>query len=172
MLWRNTRLFARWWAMAQCGGRVSTASHATFTAVTARTTAPRGIHVGTLRTSALACPNAPQPGDASAERFVRHSRNVRRPDENGEVRRKYRPGPFLSMFVATQLVDQVASREFERAGLAPHAIGVLQLIWINEPVTPTQLERITGMRPTTLRDRVNELIERGEVRRVPNPDDG
>jgi DNA-binding MarR family transcriptional regulator len=76
------------------------------------------------------------------------------------------------MFVATQLVDQVATREFERAGLAPHAIGVLQLIWINEPVTPTQLERITGMRPTTLRDRVNELIERGEVRRVPNPADG
>jgi DNA-binding MarR family transcriptional regulator len=28
------------------------------------------------------------------------------------------------------------------------------------------------MRPTTLRDRVNELIERGEVRRVPNPADG
>ena len=86
--------------------------------------------------------------------------------------RKYRPGPFLNMFVATQLVDRVATREFERAGLTPHAIGVLQLIWINEPVTPTQLERITGMRPTTLRDRVNELIERGEVRRVPNPADG
>lgn len=86
--------------------------------------------------------------------------------------RKYRPGPFLNMFVATQLVDQVAAREFERAGLRPHAIGVLQLIWLNEPVTPTQLERITGMRPTTLRDRINDLIERGEVRRVPNPADG
>jgi DNA-binding MarR family transcriptional regulator len=88
------------------------------------------------------------------------------------VPRKYRPGPFLNMFVATQLVDQVTAREFERAGLNVHAIGVLQLIWLNEPVTPTQLERITGMRPTTLRDRVNELIERGEVRRVPNPADG
>ena len=89
-----------------------------------------------------------------------------------DVARKYRPGPFLNMFVASQLVDQVAAREFERAGLDLHAVAVLHLIWLNDPVTPTELERISGMRPTTLRDRVNELIERGEVRRKPNPADG
>jgi len=104
-------------------------------------------------------------------RAISWSRNDGR-GEDDAVPPKYRPGPFLNMFVATQLVERVTTREFERAGLDLHAVAVLQLIWLNGPVTPTRLEQLTGMRPTTLRDRVNELVARGEVRRLPNPEDG
>ena len=88
------------------------------------------------------------------------------------MRGKYRPGPILNIFVANQLATQLAAREFERAGLEARWVAILHLIWLHEPVTPTELEQLSGMPSTTLRDYVNELVDRGEVRRVANPADG
>ncbi len=46
--------------------------------------------------------------------------------------------------------------------------------WISwlEPVTPTTLAAETGLPPTTIRDYVRRLVERGDVRKTPNPNDG
>jgi DNA-binding MarR family transcriptional regulator len=48
---------------------------------------------------------------------------------------------------------------------------VLHLVWLNQPVTLTDLEMLSGGRPTTVRDVVNDLVERGYVAREPNPAD-
>jgi DNA-binding MarR family transcriptional regulator len=46
--------------------------------------------------------------------------------------------------------------------------------WISllQPVTPSALARETGLPPTTIRDYVRRLVERRDVRKLPNPDDG
>jgi DNA-binding MarR family transcriptional regulator len=41
-----------------------------------------------------------------------------------------------------------------------------------EPVSPSELARVAGTPPTTLRDNIQRLVDRRLVRRVPNPDDG
>jgi DNA-binding MarR family transcriptional regulator len=45
------------------------------------------------------------------------------------------------------------------------------MIAIREPVTPTELAREMGLRPTTASDYVETLVELGHVRREPNPED-
>jgi DNA-binding MarR family transcriptional regulator len=82
-----------------------------------------------------------------------------------------RPGPLLNLFTASQLTNTLIQREFEAIGLPGYWVGVLHLIWLNEPVTPTALEALSGVRPTTLRDVVDELVQRGQVKREPNPND-
>jgi predicted ArsR family transcriptional regulator len=39
-------------------------------------------------------------------------------------------------------------------------------------VTPGTLAAETGLPPTTIRDYIRRLVERGDVRKVPNPADG
>jgi DNA-binding MarR family transcriptional regulator len=82
-----------------------------------------------------------------------------------------RPGPLLNLFSASQLAASLVREEFEAIGLPPYWVGVLHLIWLNEPVTPSALEALSGVRPTTLRDVIDGLVERGQVERRPNPDD-
>jgi DNA-binding MarR family transcriptional regulator len=51
---------------------------------------------------------------------------------------------------------------------------VVRLGWITrlQPVTPGALTAETGLPSTTIRDYVRELVERGDVSKVPNPGDG
>jgi DNA-binding MarR family transcriptional regulator len=46
--------------------------------------------------------------------------------------------------------------------------------WISwlQPVTPGELAAETGLPPTTIRDYIRRLVERGDVRKTPNPEDG
>ena len=62
--------------------------------------------------------------------------------------------------------------ELERVELRPNLLAILVLIDLHQPVTPTELSYETGVAPTTLRDMVNEMIERGHVRRIENQEDG
>lgn len=39
-------------------------------------------------------------------------------------------------------------------------------------MTPTAISRASGVPPTTLRDNIRRLVERGLVRRLPHPTDG
>ena len=39
-------------------------------------------------------------------------------------------------------------------------------------MTPTALAAETGIPPTTIRDSIRRLVERGDVRKQPNPSDG
>jgi DNA-binding MarR family transcriptional regulator len=46
------------------------------------------------------------------------------------------------------------------------------MICIREPITPTALAQEMGIAPTTLSDRLQELLALGHIRRSKNPDDG
>lgn len=60
---------------------------------------------------------------------------------------------------------------FAREGLEPNLFAILSLIAIHEPVTPTRLGAESGVRPSTLRDLVNEMVAAGHVQRVENDED-
>ncbi len=77
----------------------------------------------------------------------------------------------LELAVANSLASQVFVRELLRAGYPPTQVGMLTLIEIHGPITPTDLEAETGIPKTTLRGRVQGLFRAGLVRRVPNEAD-
>jgi DNA-binding MarR family transcriptional regulator len=82
-----------------------------------------------------------------------------------------RPGVLLELHSADRLVRELVYEELFRRGLRPNLFAILALIELHEPVTPTELAFESGARPTTLRDMVNEMVDRGHVRRLENPDD-
>jgi DNA-binding MarR family transcriptional regulator len=73
--------------------------------------------------------------------------------------------------VANSLASQVFVRELVRAGYPPTQVGMLTLIDIHGPITPTDLEAETGIPKTTLRGRVQGLNRAGLVQRLPNEAD-
>jgi DNA-binding MarR family transcriptional regulator len=77
----------------------------------------------------------------------------------------------LELAVANSLASQIFVRELVRAGYPMTQVGMLTLIEIHGPITPTDLEAETGIPKTTLRGRVQGLYRAGLVRRVPNEDD-
>ena len=90
------------------------------------------------------------------------------PDEGGRLNA---PSVVIELHTADRLVRTLVMEAFVREGLQPSLFAVLSLIAIHEPVTPTQLGAESGVRPTTLRDMVNEMVAAGHVRRVENEDD-
>jgi DNA-binding MarR family transcriptional regulator len=60
----------------------------------------------------------------------------------------------------------------EGTGVSPDEYGVLGVIGLTGPVTPTDLARRLGMAPTTVSVYAARFVERGHVRRLPNPRDG
>ena len=77
----------------------------------------------------------------------------------------------LELAVANALASQIFVRELLRAGSPFTQVGMLTLIGIHGPITPSGLEAETGIPKTTLRGRLQSLIVSGYVRRQPNPDD-
>ncbi|HEU6446723.1 MAG TPA: MarR family winged helix-turn-helix transcriptional regulator [Gaiellaceae bacterium] len=77
----------------------------------------------------------------------------------------------LELAVANSLASQVFVRELLRAGYPPTQVGMLTLIDIHGPITPSDLEAETGVPKTTLRGRVQGLHRAGLVRRLPNEAD-
>jgi DNA-binding MarR family transcriptional regulator len=77
----------------------------------------------------------------------------------------------LELAVANLLASQIFVRELVRAGYPMTQVGMLTLIEIHGPITPTDLEAETGIPKTTLRGRVQGLARAGLVHRVPNEDD-
>jgi DNA-binding MarR family transcriptional regulator len=82
-----------------------------------------------------------------------------------------RPGVLLELHSADRLVRELVYEELDRRGLRPNLFAILALIELHQPVTPTELGLESGVRPTTLRDMVNEMVERRHVQRLENPDD-
>ena len=70
------------------------------------------------------------------------------------------------------LVELLVTAELRAVGVARDPVLVPRLGTPLEPVTPGQLAAETGMPPTTVRDYVRRLVERGDVRKAPNPADG
>jgi DNA-binding MarR family transcriptional regulator len=81
--------------------------------------------------------------------------------------------PFaLRLAITNAWVSQLFDEEMSKKGVAPFQAGVLMMVRMHEPVTPTGLETVMGLAGTTLRDRIRELTRAGLVERVPNAEDG
>ncbi len=77
----------------------------------------------------------------------------------------------FEIYVAGQLVNELVAREFERRRLKVGAQVLLTQIARSGPITPSELERATGLRPSTLRERMQPLFDGELVRRVPSAED-
>jgi DNA-binding MarR family transcriptional regulator len=82
-----------------------------------------------------------------------------------------RPSVILELHTADRLVRTLMFEEMARLGLQPNLLAILALIELHQPITPTDLALESGVRPTTMRDMVNEMAAAGHVRRTENPDD-
>jgi hypothetical protein len=79
--------------------------------------------------------------------------------------KRVRTSVLFDLYVAGQLVNELVSREVERLGLKGPAQILLWHVALKAPVTPTELERETGLRPSTLRERMQPLFDGKMVRR-------
>ena len=70
------------------------------------------------------------------------------------------------------LVGFLVNRELEADGISPRLYSFVGWLHLLAPVTPGRLAEETGMPATTIRDYIRELVERGDVRKVANPEDG
>lgn len=70
------------------------------------------------------------------------------------------------------LVGLLVDEELEKAGVPSQLFSFLGWVVRLQPVTPSVLAGETGLPPTTIRDYVRRLAERGDVQRIPNPRDG
>ena len=77
----------------------------------------------------------------------------------------------LDLTTAANLATTKLARELATMGISMELLGLLFEIRLAQPVTPTALAARTGHPLTTLSDYVQRLVERGEVRRDPNPED-
>jgi DNA-binding MarR family transcriptional regulator len=77
----------------------------------------------------------------------------------------------FEIVIAGQLVNELAAREFARRRLKVGAQLILTHIQRSGPITPSELERATGLRPSTLRERMQPLFDGELVRRVPSTED-
>lgn len=84
-----------------------------------------------------------------------------------------RPAPsvFVELHSADRLVRALVTEAMLRRNLHPSLFAILSLIRLHEPVTPGALASESGVRPTTLRDMVNQMVDAGHVARRANPDD-
>lgn len=77
----------------------------------------------------------------------------------------------LELSITNAFVSQLFDQELVRRGLGPAQAGMLILVDRHRPATPTALEEVSGLAGTTLRERLQGLIEEGYVRRLPNEAD-
>jgi DNA-binding MarR family transcriptional regulator len=83
-----------------------------------------------------------------------------------------RPRPLLvDIWAASQLVAALLDRKLEELGLDPYGWGTLSVIGAFGPLTPSEVAWRTGRPLTTTSDLIRRLVDRGEVERLPNPDD-
>ena len=104
------------------------------------------------------------------------NRQTRREGLVGQIatrpRGQRRGSILLKAWTAAQRVNLLITRTLHaHDAWTPH-YALLSMIAIAEPVTPTELARQMGLRPTTTSDYVEQLVELGHVQREPNPDDG
>jgi DNA-binding MarR family transcriptional regulator len=70
------------------------------------------------------------------------------------------------------LIAALVNAELRAGGVDPSLFSFLGWVSLLEPVTPGELASETGMPPTTIRDYLRRLTDRGHVKRAPNPADG
>ena len=76
------------------------------------------------------------------------------------------------VYSAGTLVESLVNDELRNGGVDPQLFSFLSWVRLLEPVTPGTLSAETGIPPTTIRDYLRRLRERGDVVRLPNERDG
>jgi DNA-binding MarR family transcriptional regulator len=79
---------------------------------------------------------------------------------------------FLKASTTAHLVGQIVGRQVEPVGIPAFLLALLTHVRDHQPVTPSAVSAAAGVPVTTLRDNIQRLVNRGLVRRRPNPDDG
>jgi DNA-binding MarR family transcriptional regulator len=77
----------------------------------------------------------------------------------------------VELGIVNALASQLFDRRMAQLGLKPVQFGLLTVVATHGPITPTNLERESGLLPTTLRERLRALERAGFVQRVSNPRD-
>jgi DNA-binding MarR family transcriptional regulator len=113
----------------------------------------------------------PSAGRGAPPRYVSGCLLNRRPMIGGVARRRRKLSVLLELAVANALASQLFVRELTRAGYPFTHVGLLTLIDMFGPITPSDLEHETAIPKTTLRGRLRGLYGRGLIQRVPNPED-
>jgi|SRR5215217_5644719 len=75
-------------------------------------------------------------------------------------------------YTAATLIAALVERELHARGVPSQLFSLLGWIRVLQPVAPGHLSFSTGIPPTTLRDYLKRLVERGDIRRTKNPSDG
>lgn len=70
------------------------------------------------------------------------------------------------------LVGLLVDEELARTDVPDQLFSFIGWVTRLEPVTPGALSAETGLPPTTVRDYIRRLVASGDVRKIPNPDDG
>jgi DNA-binding MarR family transcriptional regulator len=78
----------------------------------------------------------------------------------------------LELWLAGGAAGAELGRRLQAVGVEAHLFGLLTHIAHREPVAPSVIAAEEGIPVTTIRDNVQRLVDRGYVRRLPNPDDG
>lgn len=77
----------------------------------------------------------------------------------------------LEVVLVSHFTQQLVRGEFEADGLDPYMFGLLVHVHERGTMTPSQLADETRVTNTTIRDQVQNLVERGLLSRRPNPED-
>jgi len=85
---------------------------------------------------------------------------------------KVRPGLFLQPHVVAELVGTLIGRIVDGSDLTGREFAVTSWLNLQEHATPTSIAEELGMSATTVSAMVDRLVQKGQIRRVPNPDDG
>ena len=78
---------------------------------------------------------------------------------------------FLEIVLVSHFTQQLVRTEFEADGLDPYMFGLLVHVHERGTMTPSQLAEETRVTNTTIRDQVQNLVDRGLLARRPNPKD-
>ena len=81
-------------------------------------------------------------------------------------------GPFLLLFATGRQLGTLLHEEMAGAPLTPDEFAVTSVLRLEQPVRPTDLARLTGLRPTTLSNYLRRFEADGVVTRRRDPDDG
>lgn len=83
-----------------------------------------------------------------------------------------KPGTFLLAFALDNRLSALLSDALTDAPLSPGDFGVTSALRLTEPVRPSDLAAVLGMRPTTMSNYLRRLADRGLIAREPDPHDG
>jgi DNA-binding MarR family transcriptional regulator len=81
-------------------------------------------------------------------------------------------GPFLLLFATGRQLSTLLHEEMADSPFSPDEFAVTSVLLLEQPVRPTELARLTGLRPTTLSNYLRRFEKDGVVSRRRDPADG